>query len=362
MIISKACNGNSLVICGTVNGTNCKMTIDTGASKTIVRPDLVKATIGHKGNTKWRLLSASGQPIPILGEMSVVMYVGDVLYTHNVIVAEIMDDCILGLDFMKKYNCRIDVPNGVFKCGDEEIFIQGASTGQATCLNKVVIPGRTQAQIKVKLPSADKVISKANRCVLIEDAASETTTQKLMTARILVRGGSTAVVRMVNLENHEVILNKGDVIGKCKEVVWMKMCQSTSNSVAANTTSGSAVTELLEDSKSNLSYSQSVKAKKLLLRFSDVFSSQEGDLGRTSLVQHRIDTEKERPIRQRARRIPIAKEREVEDLLEDMKRNKIIEPSASPWCSPVVLVKKKDGSTRFCVDYRRLNDVLIIDD
>ncbi|GFS68374.1 hypothetical protein TNCV_3000561 [Trichonephila clavipes] len=50
-------------------------------------------------------------------------------------------------------------------------------------------------------------------------------------------------------------------------------------------------------------------------------------------------------------------EEEVEKLIKDMNENDVIEPSSSPWASPIVLVKKKDCSTRFCVDYRRLNDV-----
>ncbi|GFX92032.1 hypothetical protein TNCV_5004961 [Trichonephila clavipes] len=57
------------------------------------------------------------------------------------------------------------------------------------------------------------------------------------------------------------------------------------------------------------------------------------------------------------RRLPFAKQEEVGTLLREMQENDIIEPSSSPWASPIVLVRKKDGSTRFCVDYRKLNDV-----
>ena len=96
---------------------------------------------------------------------------------------------------------------------------------------------------------------------------------------------------------------------------------------------------------------------RLLCEFSDVFSKGPQDLGHTDVIQHRINTKDAAPIRQAPRRLPLAKQHEATQALEEMKRDGVIEPSVSPWAAPIVLVRKKDGSTRFCVDYRKLNSI-----
>ncbi|GFV67985.1 hypothetical protein TNCV_1872671 [Trichonephila clavipes] len=97
--------------------------------------------------------------------------------------------------------------------------------------------------------------------------------------------------------------------------------------------------------------------RKTVQEFEDVFSRNSSDIGHTTVTQHRIDTADHPPIKQHPRRLPFAKQEEVGTLLREMQENDIIEPSSSPWESPIVLVRKKDGFTRFCVDYRKLNDV-----
>ncbi|GFU90952.1 retrovirus-related Pol polyprotein from transposon 17.6 [Trichonephila clavipes] len=113
--------------------------------------------------------------------------------------------------------------------------------------------------------------------------------------------------------------------------------------------------DLLENAE--LSPEQKSSAERLFQEFEDVFSRNSSDIGHTTVTQHRIDTADHPPIKQHPRRLPFAKQEEVGTLLREMQENDIIEPSSSPWASPIVLVRKKDGSTRFCVDYRKLNDV-----
>ena len=87
----------------------------------------------------------------------------------------------------------------------------------------------------------------------------------------------------------------------------------------------------------------------------DVFSLEDGERGETDLVQLHIDMGDAQPQTQATRRIPFAVRREVARQLQQMQANGIIQLSDRPWASPIVLVRKKDGSLCFCIDYRTLN-------
>ncbi|GFX21398.1 retrovirus-related Pol polyprotein from transposon 412 [Trichonephila clavipes] len=149
----------------------------------------------------------------------------------------------------------------------------------------------------------------------------------------------------------ESIRQKGEVLATCSPVT----CVCKSSSLLLSNSPQQLTPDLLENAE--LSPEQKSSAERLFQEFEDVFSRNSSDIGHTTVTQHRIDTADHPPIKQHPRRLPFAKQEEVGTLLREMQENDIIEPSSSPWASPIVLVRKKDGSTRFCVDYRKLNDV-----
>ena len=118
-----------------------------------------------------------------------------------------------------------------------------------------------------------------------------------------------------------------------------------------------ALWELVNNSGDKLSPNEKEQLFALLLEFSDLFAKGPEDFGRTGKIKHRINTGEAQPVRQMVRRIPPFRRAEAKKMLEEMMEKDLIQPSKSPWASSIVLVKKKDGSTCFCVDYRKLNAV-----
>ena len=110
-------------------------------------------------------------------------------------------------------------------------------------------------------------------------------------------------------------------------------------------------------SHANLSQSLQQNLAAVMRSNGDAFATGPLDLGFCSVLQHDIDTGDSPPIKQSPRRPPFAA-RDAEDaILDEMLQTGVIEPSHSPWSSPICMVKKKDDTFRFCIDYGRLNDV-----
>ena len=104
----------------------------------------------------------------------------------------------------------------------------------------------------------------------------------------------------------------------------------------------------------NLPDGQQRQLQDIMAEFPRVFEAKPGC---TSIIQHEIHVGDTAPIRQRPYRIPYSRREAVKKELDEMLTSGVIRPSTSPWASPIVLVEKKDGGLRFCVDFRKLNQV-----
>ena len=100
-----------------------------------------------------------------------------------------------------------------------------------------------------------------------------------------------------------------------------------------------------------------LKAKRLLMEFHHVFSLEPNEMGCTDTAEHTIEllTGEDKPFKERFRCITPHKVEEVRQHIQEMLDGGAIRPSQSPWCNAVILVRKKDGALRFCIDFRHLN-------
>ena len=170
------------------------------------------------------------------------------------------------------------------------------------------------------------------------------------------------IVEIRNLNSGPVTVHKNEKVGVLKPVVdvceWREAGKNVMNHPPQTARSRDMKwAEKMLDGAQDLSTTQKDSAMRLLAEFESSFAENNDDFGRTSLVYHGIDTQGATPIRQQPRRLPYHRRDEVSKLLDSMLSRGVIEPSSSPWAAPIVLAKKRDGSTRFCVDFRKLNDV-----
>ena len=162
------------------------------------------------------------------------------------------------------------------------------------------------------------------------------------------------VVRREDPSNHETA--QGQLPEQLK--LWMvTLSNDTDCSVEHKEWRQQQLRKTFIQPRRQLSEEESLQMSELLGNYHDIFSLSDDERGETDLMEFSIDTGSASPKRQAARRIPFAAHQEITSQLDKMQRNNVVKPSESPWASPVVLVRKRDGTLRFCVDYRALNSV-----
>lgn len=181
---------------------------------------------------------------------------------------------------------------------------------------------------------------------------------------LLHNSGSVKYVSVHNFNDIDAVIYPKIKFGVCesyyeKEIV--SVCHSELSTTADDQMLPDYLKDLLERSSNNLTAESSANLARLLCKYQSVFAKSSDDLGKTNLVQHQINTGNAAPIRQPPRRLPFGKRQIEKDEINKMLERGVIEPSTSAWSSPIVLMAKKDGSTRFCVDYRKLNYVTVKD-
>jgi transposase InsO family protein len=118
-----------------------------------------------------------------------------------------------------------------------------------------------------------------------------------------------------------------------------------------------SVTSKIKESVGHLTNGRERKqVESILTKYGQIFDASKATTINTT-VKHTIEIRNTRPIAQRPYRKTSAQEKIIAEMCEQFYRDNIIRPSQSPWSSPVVLQKKKDGSWRFCIDFRKLNEV-----
>jgi hypothetical protein len=329
--------------------------LDTGSEVSVVPASFVSPNIIKPSNQT--LNAANGTTIPILGEAELQLTIMTVTVSVHCLVSEHVSEILLGLSFLEENACLWDFPRRIITIkGMETNLVAHKPTGsirRVILQEETVLPPRCETTILAKTIYSDLSL-RANEW----SSKPIELSPGVRLARTLVDDKPTNVpLRVVNTNNHATCLRSGFPLGSLEPV-----------------TSPSSNSEELDDS-ADLCYlnsmfgavdetvSQDAKTAfiGLVSKYQSIFSQGDHDLGCATAVKHRIDTGDSKPVRQCLRRQPPHYQEEIDRQIDEWLKLGQISPSQSEWASNIVVVKKKDGSLRFCVDYRQVNEKTIKD-
>ena len=273
-------------------------------------------------------------------------------------------DVILGVDFLEGNQIEV-VPNGRMlikhygEGGKAEIYLDemGRTKNVMFCdmlcyaVSNVTIPQGKTSEISI-----EHHIPEGYKEGLFFYTGQEID-EKLATAGHNVDGVTDGRNKMVLMmaSGEDLCVKEGQLLGTVSSVLELPESEMSADSALGWSEIRDTIKlDCLEDE-------QKQRVFEMLDSIKTVFSAGESDIGRACVTEHSIKISDSTPIYQKPRRFSPPVNDEIEKQCQELFSSDIIEPSFSPWNSPIVPVRKRDGSIRLCIDYRALNRKTIPD-
>ena len=311
------------------------------------------------------LHTVNGEVLSVAGSVDIILKLGDQHYDVNFMVCEMNTEAILGQDFLKRHVDSINYRKSCLQLGNNIVPLYTGGKSLQICRvemkETIKIPAQSRMWVPVKVPQSEHLSENG----FVEPIASFMAKNEVLVMSGIIDTKQDPVVNVINYGNTPTTLHKNTNIGSCESYTETETMVSDRVAHTYETDSQPTVPEHLKDlyerSSVHLNDNEKHGLVKLLYKYRNTFSKSSEDIGITSLVQHSINTKDAVPVRQPPRRLPLGKRAIEKEEINKMLTRGIIEPSNSAWASPVVLVTKKDGTPRFCIDYRKLNDLTVKD-
>lgn len=368
-----------------INNQMVRTSVDSGSGVCCIRKSLYQQLYPgklHLQPSKFPFVKGiSGTLIKVDGCTNLQITIGGRSFSHTFyVIDDIHHAFIIGIDFLKQHKCTLNFATSQFESesGDCLVnFISPNKIGLARLAMSVTIEPSSECLVPVRLSQIE------NGGVALVESVNSLSKEDVGLARTLVKSNyGRTICRLLNPFPTAKYIKAGTVIGKLLPIDETSISapfsfdddddsftdKSSLNSTVdgANIFTNNPVNsdDILRGlgislEHSDISDEDKLKLKTFIALNRDMFALDSSELGCTSYHTHRIETGQAMPQRQYPYRVGPDQKKEIENQVGDMLKNKIIEPSDSYWAAPVILCKKKDGTFRFAIDYRKLNAVTV---
>ena len=345
--------GREVYISMMLDGKPRTCLLDTGCELSIVPRSLVEGRqLFHSDR---RMKAANGTEILIDGETTLDFELGPLQLPADVLVSEHVSEIMLGYDWLRANEALWDFKKQEIIVND--IAFPLSSREELGWCRRILVQTDTVIPSRCEMDIAGKMLFR--KFIAAEGWMTDASEIKtgVCSARTIVPDQCKDIpVRIVNVMDQPVHLKAGLIVSELQAVEVIEI-----NDPEVTISNSEHLNSMLKDVDETVPRDIQDRLQKLVHMYRHVFSKDEYDLGRAKFVQHHINTGQARPFKQTLRRQPDKYLEIIDQQVEMMKKQGLIEDSQSDWASNVVLAKKKDGSLRFCLDYRQLNSRTVKD-